>query len=915
MSILAWIKAHWSILFLCFVVALICSTNFTPHTWLIGWDNIMPEFNIGLNLKRSLFAVWQEYQGLGLVGGMAHATDLIREIIVFPFTLFVPAHLIRYGWHFFLLFLGALGLYKLLRSEFKFSNALALSGSLFYLLNFGTIQYFWATLESFSAFWGFFPWLMLALFQVLQSPTRRHFLFFTLINLLAIPAFYVQTIFIVYMLCVVLVLFSHFIFSARNSSLKIRHYFKLFLIILILNSFWLLPLSYFVTHDLKNPTLGMGNIESSEASFMRNVNRGTLPDFLLLRNYYFDFSNNGQPFMASWDTHFANTYILIAGYLLSTLVIIGFIRLLITKKNPLYLSLLLFFLLVSIALLSATPPFSLVNDLLRKNSLLNQIFRAPFTKFVVPAAFTFSCLVPFGLKTLTDLVTALKYKMHHLQRYTSLAFIILLFIYSFPVFQGNFIYPQLRQNIPPEYSQLFAYLNSQPSTARIANLPQGSFWGWTNYNYNVTGSGFLWYAIPQPILDRAFDAWNLNNEQYYWQLTYALQSQNPQLLSVILSQYNIEYVLFDNHVVYLDEKVYAKLSLATKELLPQVPGLTLEKSFGKQIQLYRFHQPTQPYLVTNLPNIDNPNYYHQDTAFSNFGDYRTQIPTTYALPYANSFTARPQNEINPLISHPTDQPLVALPITSYLNPQLTPSGSIQSDQSNQFIRLTATKNHSLLPINFPQLTYNQSYLIKLTYRHLSGYPLLVSIASNDLKHLYTNILLDKYTNWKDAWFVIPPETTDNSASGITILLDNTSFDQQASINDIKDIKVYPYAYTKLTNYVTPSVPVSATPRQYLPSQSLIFIYKISLDTKEYSSNAKYLILPQSYEPGWLAFYLDGLTPHFLTNHQKVDNWANGWSLPTTNPAVIYCLFWPQILEFIGLIILPVPFLWLRKRNP
>src|SRR3989338_5034642 len=36
----------------------------------MGWDNINPELNLILNIKRSIFSVWQEYQGLGLVAGM-----------------------------------------------------------------------------------------------------------------------------------------------------------------------------------------------------------------------------------------------------------------------------------------------------------------------------------------------------------------------------------------------------------------------------------------------------------------------------------------------------------------------------------------------------------------------------------------------------------------------------------------------------------------------------------------------------------------------------------------------------------------------------------------------------------------------------------------------------------------------------
>ncbi len=47
----------------------------------------MPELNIWLNLKRSFSAVWQTYQGLGLVGGMAHSNRFNSTTYTSPFHL------------------------------------------------------------------------------------------------------------------------------------------------------------------------------------------------------------------------------------------------------------------------------------------------------------------------------------------------------------------------------------------------------------------------------------------------------------------------------------------------------------------------------------------------------------------------------------------------------------------------------------------------------------------------------------------------------------------------------------------------------------------------------------------------------------------------------------------------------------
>ena len=39
--------------------------------------------------------------------------------------------------------------------------------------------------------------------------------------------------------------------------------------------------------------------------------------------------------------------------------------------------------------------------------------------------------------------------------------------------------------------------------------------GWNYYDWGYRGSGFLWYGIKQPILDRAFDVWDKSSEKYY----------------------------------------------------------------------------------------------------------------------------------------------------------------------------------------------------------------------------------------------------------------------------------------------------------------------------------------------------------------------------------------------------------------
>jgi len=69
----------------------------------------------------------------------------------------------------------------------------------------------------------------------------------------------------------------------------------------------------------------------------------------------------------------------------------------------------------------------------------------------------------------------------------------------------------------------------------------------------------------------------------------------------------------------------------------------------------------------------------------------------------------------------------------------------------------------------------------------------------------------------------------------------------------------------------------------------------------YSTNNNYYIFYQSYNKYWLAFYFNGIKPTFLTNHILFNNWANAWKIPDNfNNSKIHIIFWPQILEFLGL---------------
>ncbi len=872
MPLLNKLKAHLDKIILASILILLICQNFTPQTWLIGWDNLIPELNIWLNLKRSFLAVWQEYQGLGLVGGMAHSTEIIHQLIILPLALFLPNNLIRYFWQFAMLILGTFSLNIGLKKIFKLSKTTSLIASLFYLLNFGTVQYFWVPFEPFSTFWGFFPGLFFLLWNYIKNPSRKNLIYLAIINFLAIPAFYVQTIFIVYLICLFIILFSHFIFNLKKIPLKL--YSSILLIIFLLNSFWFLPFLYYFKNDVNNTTQAFGNLMANQETFDRSQNRGSILDFFLLRNYYFDFPKGQSTLMSPWTAYFSNQYNIICGYFVASFIIIGlfFLCSKIKQKSSTKLSLLLMFLLSSIVLLSSTPIFSQLNYLIRQIPIINQIFRSPWTKFLVPSVFTFSVILAFGLEFVFHFLKKIKYSPVISKSIISLIFTFCLIKFSFPIFQGQLFSPQLKQNIPLEYFQLFTFFKNVSPTARIMNLPQGSFWGWTNYRWGVSGSGFLWYGIEQPIMDRAFDVWNLKNENYYWQLTTALQQKNYQAVNSLIDKYSIEYIIFDKNVYYPDEKIYGKMASSELDLLFQINNLKLVENFGS-LYIFQNKNPTKIY-TTNNRNINysiasfNPNFEPQ------------YLPFTDSVIYPFDHSPLANSEI---IKITTEK-------TSYFH--------FQNKQS-----------HNLLGFNVPEIKFDQDYLLKIESKNIQGQTPIISVFSNNSHYYFFKNQLKKNSNWQTSWFLIPKMENFSFDTGLTILFDNPSFNKTESINQVKNPEIYPYRnnISLIDNYQSPT-------NNYLESKSNIFFYKIKLDQNKNS----YLVLPQSFHKGWVAFYFKGLRPLFLKNHILINDWANGWSVPVQanhdSPLQIYILFWPQIFEFLGFILLIPTGIWIFKKN-
>src|SRR3989344_6667617 len=104
----AFISSPSAVVLVLFTLTLV-ALNFTPDTYLTGWDTLHPEFDLWLNLKRVLFGVWREEQGLGALAVHSHMSELPRIIFHSVLSIFTPESFHRYLYFFLTLVLGPLG--------------------------------------------------------------------------------------------------------------------------------------------------------------------------------------------------------------------------------------------------------------------------------------------------------------------------------------------------------------------------------------------------------------------------------------------------------------------------------------------------------------------------------------------------------------------------------------------------------------------------------------------------------------------------------------------------------------------------------------------------------------------------------------------------------------------------------------
>lgn len=638
-------KNHLFVIFLTVLELTLFAANFKPGTFFVGWDNLLPELNFAANFERSLFGVWQEYRGLGFLDGMSFNANFIHYLFIFLLDIFLPTNTLRYIFIFLMHLLGGIGMFYLLKRKIVFSALISFVGAWFYMLNLATIQIFYAPYELFLVNFAFLPFLINSLLDLLEEVSSKNIATFSLLTFLSTPQFHVPTLFIVYILLLITILLYK-IYLYKKTILK-RSILALSLVF-IFNSFWLLPFIYSSLNRSSVIINSKINQLTNEDVFAKNKQRGGLLDVLYLKGYMLDEvemqkDQRIEHIMGQWRNYLESAQFKIISTIFLEIILFGLIAALFIRNKTL-IPFIFVLLICFVFLVTNTPIFGNLTDFLRDNSsLFREIFRFNFTKFSIMYVFCMTIFFSYGIKTAVEFLKIF-FRSNKPLYVIPISLTLGILIYSWPAFQGYFLYDALRVRVPDEYFQTIEYFKSQDKNSRIAAFPMPTFWNWKFYNFGARGSGFIWFGIPQAITDRAFDPWSSENENYFWEMSYAIYSKDVSLIEKLVEKYQLSFLLLDKNIInplspkalYIDE---------LEKMLSESDKFKLDQQFNN-IKIYKARLDTPvkdfTFIASNMPSI-GPRYFwnNLDKAFNLFGHYKTDAGNIdYYFPYRSLFTGK-----------------------------------------------------------------------------------------------------------------------------------------------------------------------------------------------------------------------------------------------------------------------------------
>lgn len=656
-------SSHIPIIILHIILTVIVLTNFHFGKTFIGWDSINAELNIGLNIKRAVFSGWQEYYGVGLLGGHGFAALLPFSLTIYFLSLFLPAWAIKTCFTFIFIYLGILGMYFLIsyllkkvdifkdRDNSSLIEWCSLFSSIVYLVNLGTVQQLFTQTDTFTIHFGALPWMFLTTIYLLDGLSIKRIFTFLLVHFIFSSHGFIPPIFITYFFAIIFFLIAYYALMRFNKEILKRGLIICGLI-LIVNSYWILP---FAINQLSSKSLFLesyNNLIQTEEFIQKNIRFGDLTNVSLIKGFFWESKLTNGYLFSPWRDHFQNQVVPLLGYSMFIIALLGIATSIILFKKPILIAYIGIFLFFFANLAVNLAPFSYVINLLQSvSSTFKQAFRNPFTKFSIGLAFSYSLFFVIGIYTTLSLFKS-KLKNISISFFYPIILGCIIF-YGLPIFNGQLFSNKLFAKIPEAYEQTIDYFKDK-GDGRIADFPQDCPEGWYSYNWGYVGSGFLWYGIRQPFLSRTFDVWHNANENYYWEIVQAVREKNFDKIDKIFQKYDVHWIIYDgnlkhcrNQKAFLQDEQFLEYLNASNVFTLQQKNMM---NVSSPILIYEFNKYSSSSYVqihNNLPNIlPKYDFTDDDRAINQSLPYittDTQLPDII-LPFRSLFNKRKPSE-------------------------------------------------------------------------------------------------------------------------------------------------------------------------------------------------------------------------------------------------------------------------------
>lgn len=524
--------------------------NYQPDKYFLGWDSVWSEVDLGLAWRRAVGGVWQEFQGVGLQGGHGYVSDLVHTAWLALIAFIVPLTDVRYVSTIVLWGVGIGGAYILARRWGGRGGAMV--ASIIYALHPYTSQQFFVPHDAFVWLYAFLPWTTVYIYQFLKQGGRKWLLGLLLTQLILSFAGFIPPQMLGYFVGVGLIGLIYLIATKGNGWKRVA---TMGLVVLVAQSYWLMPFFRYVTSGSQTYLESKLNAITTPENELKSRAYGQWSELILGKGYYYESLDvmekveGSGPILESWIRYWdgENAKNVMVGFFGLT-----FLGLLVALGSKSWQK-------ITVVVLWLFALMGLRGGLIDEVPLLGQAFRIGFTKFA-------SLYVLFGA-----LLTAIL--LESIGKFTKrLGRVVLVLLVaggmigvSWPVWRGELFYKRLRVDLPIVYLDLMKEMKKLDKTERVVLLPANSYNGWYITSWGYTGSGFWFYGIEQPILDRAFDVWSPYNEGFYNQISTALygcesgQSQitNSPILKLgceeqvarVLQKYDVRYVLLDESVI------------------------------------------------------------------------------------------------------------------------------------------------------------------------------------------------------------------------------------------------------------------------------------------------------------------------------------------------------------------------------